>query len=286
MPFRRIALFVALLALAVPAAARAQHAPRIVVLIPSFAEDAVAVGAAGEVVGVSRFSSDIPEVRRAPRVADFESVDVERIVALHPDMVIGLPSQARLTAPLTHAGLRVVLMPDDSYDDIFLDLRRIGALTGHAAQAQHVIARLQRETAALHARAERMRTHPSVFVALGTGPIWTAGRGSYIDRLIELAGGRNAAHDLDRPWGEYGEEALLRDQPDAIVAGYDTDLRAVATREPWRSLRAVREGHVFTMTDHRIANALFRPGPRYVEGLRWLIQQLSSLSTPTTHSGR
>ena len=282
MPIRRILALVALAALFGAAPAR----PRIVVLIPSLAEDAVAVGAASQVVGVSRLTTGIPQLANVPAVADFESVDVERIVQLKPDVVIGIPSQERLAAPLVHAGIRTVLVPDDSYEDIFTDLRTVGALTGRSAQAQAEVARLQRETAALHASVAHRAYRPSVFIALGTGPIWTAGRTSYLSRLIALAGGRNAADDLPQAWGEYSEEALLRAQPDAIVAGYDTDLKSVENREPWRSLQAVREGHVFVITDQRTINALFRPGPRYIEGLRWLIARLSSLSTPKTHTAR
>ncbi|MGB8796540.1 MAG: ABC transporter substrate-binding protein, partial [Candidatus Aquilonibacter sp.] len=172
--------------------------------------------------------------------------------------------------------------PDDSYDDIFTDLQTLGQLTGHVAQARAEIAALKSETARLRATVAHRAYRPSVFIALGTGPIWTVGPSSYIGHLIELAGGRDAAADLPSPWGEYSDEALIRAQPDAIVAGHDTDLTSVQTREPWRSLRAVHEGHVFAITDPRVENALMRPGPHYNEGLRWLIERLSSLSTPTT----
>ena len=60
--------------------------------------------------------------------------------------------------------------------------------------------------------------HPSVFVVLGSGPIWTAGSASYIATLIALAGGTNAAADLHGAYGEYSAEALVRDQPDVLVA--------------------------------------------------------------------
>ncbi|HTZ54568.1 MAG TPA: ABC transporter substrate-binding protein [Candidatus Acidoferrum sp.] len=258
---------------------------RIVTLIPSFAEDVVAIGGRAELVGISKFSQDVPNSAALPVVGDFASVDTERIIALHPDVVVGIPSQASLVAPLRRAGVHVVLMPDDSYDDIFADLRTLGYLMGRSAQAQAEIARLQRQTAQLTAKVPHRLYHPSVFVALGTGPIWTVGPVSYIGHLIVLAGGVDAASGLNAPWAEYSEEALVRAQPDAIVAGHDTDLSAVATQEPWRSLRAMHEGHVFVITDARIDDALFRPGPNYNEGLRWLIERLSSLSTPTTRSG-
>jgi ABC-type Fe3+-hydroxamate transport system substrate-binding protein len=257
---------------------------RVVTLMPSFAEDVVAIGARAQLVGVSKFSDDVPNSASLPIVGDFTSVDTERIIALHPDLVAGLPSQANLVAPLQRAGIHVVLIPDDTFEDIFRDLRTLGNLTGHGAQAQAEIARLQRETARLTAAVPHRAYRPSVFVAIGSGPIWTVGPASYIGHLIELAGGVDAARDLHAPWAQYSEEALVRAQPDAIVAGHETDLRGVTSREPWRSLHAVREGHVFVVRDLRVENALFRPGPNYNEGLRWLIERLSSLSTPTTRS--
>ncbi len=257
---------------------------RIVTLIPSFAEDVVAIGARAQLVGVSKFSDDVPNNAALPVVADFSSIDTERIIALHPDVVVGIPSQAQMVAPLQRVGIHVVLLPDDTFDDIFTDLATLGQLTGHTAQARAEIDALKRETARLSATVANRAYKPSVFVALGTGPIWTVGPSSYIGRLIVLAGGRNAASDLREPWGEYSEEALLQAQPDAIVSDLDTHLAAVQGREPWRSLHAVREGHVFVINDPRVDAALMRPGPNYNEGLRWLIERLSSLSTPTTHS--
>jgi ABC-type Fe3+-hydroxamate transport system substrate-binding protein len=260
--------------------------PRLVTLMPAMADDLFAIGAGSQLVGVSRFTEDNPAARNIPLIGDFQSVDVEKIVALHPDVVVGDPSQAALVAPIRRAGIRVVLLKDDSYQDIFANLRSLGDLSARRPQAEALIARLQQETSRLRARAARFTYHPSVFFALGTGPIWTAGPGSYLATLLAFAGARNAAADLHVPWAQYSEEALLRAQPDAVVADYETPLRSVLSREPWRSLRAVREGHVFLVVDRRVDDALFRPGPNYNEGLRWLIERLSLLSTSKTPSAR
>lgn len=275
-------VLIVVLAALVACAAPAQHANapapserRFVALVPSLAEDLYAIGAGGRVVGVSQYTDVAP--RTVPRVADFQSVATEKIVALHPDVVVGIPSQDRLLEPLRHAGINVQLLADDSYDDIFTDLRTLGGLSGRSSAAQDEIAKLQAQTGQLQLLAQTFHRRPSVFVALGTGPIWTAGPSSYIGHLIVLAGGSDAAH-LPQPWGQYSEEALLRSQPDAIVNANEVHLSTVLDREPWRSLRAVREGHVFTITDSSIANALYRPGPRYNEGLRWLIERLKPLA--------
>ena len=248
---------------------------RIVALIPAFTEDLFAIGAGPQVVGVSAYS-DFPNAARAlPRVADASSVDAERIIALHPDVVLAIVSQERFLEPLMRAGIRVQIVPDDSYADIFRAIQRLGRISGHAKQARALIGRLHQQTAELQKQARAFARRPSVFVALGTGPIWTTGDGSYIGTLIAIAGGRNAAADLHQPYAEYSDEALLRAQPDAIIYGADTKLTSVLNREPWRDLRAVREGHIYQIPD---SDWLYRPGPRYVKGLHWLIERLKPLA--------
>jgi cobalamin transport system substrate-binding protein len=247
---------------------------RVVVLVPSFADDCYAIGAGSQLVAVSAYT-DAPPAKALPRVADASSVDAEAIVALKPTVVVGIPAQQRATDPLRRLHIPVVLLPDDTYEQIFINLGRLGQLTGRQSQAAATIARLQKETAILHARTHRFVRRPSVFVALGSGPIWTAGSGSYISTLIALAGGTNAASGLRAPYGEYSAEALLRDQPDAIVADPSTQLRSVLDREPWRSLRAVKLHHVYFVDPDLIE----RPGPHYNDGLRWLLDRLTPLGT-------
>jgi iron complex transport system substrate-binding protein len=255
------------------AAAPAPH-PRIVALMPSLVEDLFAVGAGPQVAGVSVYS-DVPGAQGLPVVADFSSVDAEKIVALRPDVVIGIPAQARLVEPLKRAGMTVVLVPDDSYGDIFTNITVAGDLSHHARAAGELIAKLAKQTAELRARTRTFKRRPSVFVVLGTGPIWTAGKASYIATLISMAGGRNAADDLQAAYGQYSSEALLRDQPDAIVTDPSVHLDAVLQTEPWRSLNAVRRNHVYTVDPARM---LERPGPHYNEGLHWLVERLTPLA--------
>jgi ABC-type Fe3+-hydroxamate transport system substrate-binding protein len=249
---------------------------KLVTLVPSFADDAVAIGAGPQLVAVSAFT-DAPGTGALPRVADASSIDSEAIVALQPAVVIGIPAQERLTEALRRARVHVVLLPDDSYAEIFEDLARVGALTGHQREAASTIARLHRETAALRGRTRYFAHRPSVFVVLGTGPIWTAGAGSYIASLIELAGGTNAANDLSAAYGQYSAEALLRHQPDILIADPSVRLDSVLDREPWRTLRAVRLHHVYAVNPDLIE----RPSPSYNDGVRWLVHRIAPLAKAT-----
>ena len=271
---RAATLFIALLGGGCASHSGAGVSGGIVTLVPSFADDVYALGAGPQLVAVSAFTDD----RRAaalPRVAASRSVDVEEVVALRPNLVIGIPSQARLVEPLRRAHIRVVLLSDDGYDRIFTNLQTIGALAGRPGKATALVARLAGETAKLHARTYRFAWHPRVFIVLDSGPVWTAGSASYISKLITIAGGRNAAADLGAPYASYSSEALVEDRPDVLIADRAAHLGAALDREPWRSLRAVRLHRVYSVD----SDLLERPGPRYNDAIRWLVDRLSPIAT-------
>jgi iron complex transport system substrate-binding protein len=242
---------------------------RIVSLIPSLTEDLFAIGAGPEVVGVSDYTDYPARAKSLPVVASFSSIDAERIAKLHPGLVVGTASQRLLVGDLRRIGLHVELLADDSYDELFASIARLGTLTGHEGEATALARRLRARTAALVAGVPP-GPQPRVFVVLGTSPIYTVGDGSYIAHLIALAGGRNASGIAD-PYARYGAEALVAAQPDVIVADAMSGFRAVAGSLPWRALRAVRTGHAYVLDD---ADILERPGPRYNDGLAWLIAHL------------
>ncbi|HEY2554036.1 MAG TPA: helical backbone metal receptor [Candidatus Cybelea sp.] len=271
MQIRASTLFLVAL-LAGCAAAKPAAGGGIVTLVPSFADDVYTLGAGRQLVAVSSYTDD-PRAAALPRVSDANSVDAEAIVALRPELVLGIPSQARLAEPLRRAGLRVVLLSDDGYDQIFANLSTIGALTGRPKEAQTTISRLQRETAGLSQRARRFAWHPRVFVVLQAAPIWTAGTSSYISRLIAIAGGRNAAQ-LKTPYAQYSAESLVSNQPDVLIGDRIAKLDAVLDRQPWRSLRAVRLGRVYEAQP----DLLERPGPQYNDAIRWLIARLEPIA--------
>ncbi|MGP6188959.1 MAG: ABC transporter substrate-binding protein [Vulcanimicrobiaceae bacterium] len=273
LPLRLFSLTVLCFALAAAPAAPlgAQPQLRIVSLIPSLTEDLFAIGAGPQVVAVSQFSDYPPAAAALPAVASMSSVDAERVFRLHPSVVVAIKAQDPLLADLRRLGVPIVLLDDDTYDDIFRTLKTLGRLSGRSQQARALAASLRARTAALERTVPRGPA-PRVFVVLGVDPIFTPGGRSYISRLIELAGGRNAA-DLQAAYGRYSAEALLAAQPDVIVADRQSGLTSVLDRPPWNALRAVRAGRVAVIPD---ADLLERPGPRYNLGLAWLVATIHS----------
>ncbi len=270
---RALALLLASALLFFPAATRSQPAAkRIVSLIPSMTEDLFALGAGANVVGVSEYSDYPAAARRLPHVASFTSVDAERIVALHPDLIVGDASQEALSQSLLRAKLQVELFHEDSVPEIYSVLRTLGRQLGRESQANALVEQMRVTSANLMRRVDRSHV-PRVFVILDIAPIYTVGRRSYINKLIEMAGGRNAA-DLEDAYGQYSAEAILALQPDIIVVDPAVGFQSMENREPWRSLHAVQRGNVAMIPDPGI---LLHPSPRYNAGLKWLIEQLARI---------
>ena len=268
---RALALLLAVAFALVPLPSRSQPpAHRVISLIPSLTEDLFALGAGAEVVGVSEYSNFPAEAKKLPHVSSYTSVDAERIVALHPDLIVGDVSQGSTIQPLLRAKLHVELFHEDSVADVYTIVRRLGVLLGHEAQANALVANMRATSARLMQHVDR--SHPkSVFVVLDVAPIYTVGKQSYINTLIEMAGGRNAA-DLRQAYGRYTAEALLALQPDVIIADPAVGFQSIENREPWRSLHAVQRGNVALVPDPGI---LLHPSPRYNVGLKWLIDVLA-----------
>jgi iron complex transport system substrate-binding protein len=268
---RALALLLASAFLYFPTASQSQPAAkRVVSLIPSLTEDLFALGAGANVVGDSEYSDYPAAAKRLPRVASFTSVDAERIVALHPDLIVGDASQEALSQTLLRAKLRVELFHEDSVSEIYEVLRKLGRELGREPQANALVEQMRATSASLMQRVNRSHT-PRVFVILDIAPIYTVGSRSYINKLIEMAGGQNAAN-LNETYGQYSAEAILALQPDIIVVDPAVGFQSVENREPWRSLHAVQRGNVAMIPDPGI---LLHPSPRYNMGLKWLIDVLA-----------
>jgi ABC-type Fe3+-hydroxamate transport system substrate-binding protein len=234
---------------------------RIVSLSPALTEDLFAIGAGPDVVGVDAFSNRPAPARALPRVGGMRDVNAEAILALRPDVVVGIPYEAVHLADVARGGVRTETLPlDDLHDDLYA-IERLGVLTGHVAAAQHTVWSIRARLAAIASSARRTR-RLSAFVSLGG--MGTAGGGSYIDELLGLANLQNVTGRVRRPWLRFSPESLLHAQPDVIVV---PDTTPPLTGEPWSRLAAVRAGRIVRVPE----DDLLRPGPRVADVLADLL---------------
>lgn len=245
----------------------AQPAKRIVSLVPAVTEMLFAIGAGPQVVGVSSYDSEPPEVQRLPRVGALLDPDLERILALRPDLAVIYGSQDELRQQLERANVPVFSYRHAGLDAIWDTIHRLGASTGHTAEAAALNARIKADLDAVQRRVAG-RPPPRVLVVFGRDPgslrnIFVSGGVGFLHEIVSLAGGTNVLADVQREGLQIGAEPVLARQPDVIL-----ELRAegtpddeAAVRRAWQSLSAVpavRNGRVHAL----YGSELVVPGPR------------------------
>jgi iron complex transport system substrate-binding protein len=250
----------------------AAPAQRIVSLAPHATELLFAADAGARVIGVSETSDWPPAAKALPRVGDARSIDLERIIAMKPDLVVTWPyTAAGQVEKLRERGIAVFTTDPKTIDGIAADLVRIGTLTGGEARTRPLAAELRARLARLARTAEGKR-RLSVFYEIWPSPLFTIGGGHLISQALETCGARNVFASLTLPAPTVGVEAVLAAKPDAIVAAGDDALRPewLEDWKAWPSLPAVAAGNLLVVD----GNLLHRPGPRFVDGVEQLCATL------------
>lgn len=257
----------------------AAPAQRVVSMAPSITEILYAVGAGGQVIGRDEFSNYPADAAVLPSIGgSMGDYNYEQIVSLEPDLVlaaeINTPEQVKALEDL---GVTVYYLSNPTdMDGVYAMLQIVGDLTGHADEASALVENLKARVSAVEDKMANVTTRPKVFYELdGSDPAkpWTAGSGTFIDMLIQMAGGENVAATMEGAWGQLSQEALLLADPDFILLGdaaYGTTPEMVAARPGWESLTAVKDGRVLPFNDDTVS----RPGPRLVDALEELARLL------------
>jgi iron complex transport system substrate-binding protein len=255
---------------------------RIVSLAPSNTEIICALDACDRLVGVTDFDDHPPEVADVDKVVVSAVVDVERVVAADPDLVVAAGNEitpSDVIGQLEGLGVPVLTLYPETLDEVYADIELVGRALDRTDRADALVADMRTGVDAVTAAvegAEAPRVLYEVFHAEGT--TYTAGDGSFLASLIELAGGEPVTGDAQ---GLLTPEALVTADPELILLGtasYDatlaepaTALEAVAERPGWAELRAVRDGRVVPYLDDIVTT---RPGPRIVDGLEALARAI------------
>ncbi len=241
---------------------------RIVSLLPSLTETVCALGACDHLIAVGRFDDWPPAIRGLPRVGDLDQVSVERIVALHPDLVL-LSNSQRAANRLGELGIPAFAIETDRYQDIARSIRLVGALLGRPRRAAALIAQIQAQVRRVSAAAIAARhgAAPSVYFEVDPAP-YAAGPDSYIGGLMTRLGVRNIVPANLGLFPLLNPEFVVRANPDIIVVSR-LDARRLAQRPGWAGIRAVRERHLCEFPA-AVRDTIVRPGPRIADGLRAL----------------
>ena len=251
---------------------------RIVSLAPSITEMLFAIGAGGQVAGVTQFCDFPPDAAQKPKVG-YANPNVESLVALQPDLILAPKEFLKpdMLASLDNLGIPLFVLSGESVDDIFSHIQTLGRMTDHQAEAAALVMDVRREIATVK---QRVQGQPPVRVlyVLNSQPLITVGPGSFIDQLIGLAGGLNVAAKSGMPYPRLSMETVLVEDPEVLVfpvgpAEGIPESEQQAWRR-WSGMSAIKHARTHQIS----ADLLNRPGPRIGQALERLAALLHPLS--------
>jgi len=240
---------------------------RVLSLAPSNTEIICALGATDLLVGVDDFSDWPAEIGDLPRVGGPANLNYEMIADLDPDVVFLIAEGSGTRETLISMGLPVVVLQPRDMQGIYADIALAGKVLDRREAADQVISSMKEAVSEVASALESVRPEdkPRVFFEIWPEPLMTAGPGSFIDALIDLAGGVNIAHDATEAWVTFSRETLVERDPQVIITTFEDSVKELreGTRPGWENIAACREGRIY----HVDLNIVSHPSPRLVRGL-------------------
>ncbi|MCW9088959.1 MAG: cobalamin-binding protein [Gammaproteobacteria bacterium] len=254
-------------------------AQRIISLAPHITEQLFAIGAGEQIVGAVEYS-DFPEQAQAiPRVGGYSQLDLERILALEPELVVGWQSgnDPRQLERLEQLGLTVYRSEPRALQAIAASMRRLGVLSGRTEQAEAEATLFMQKLQRLAAM-NRDRPARRVFYQIWNRPLMTINGEHLIADVIRLCGGENVFADLPALTPTISTEAVLAADPDIIIASGMGEARPEWLDEwrRWEQLSAVREQQLHFIPP----DLLQRATPRLLMGAEQMCGMIRDASLP------
>lgn len=244
-------------------------AKRIVSLAPDVTEILFAIGAGANVVGVISGSDYPAAAKRLPVVGSYAGIDKERLLNLHPDLIITWSHTFdRALVTLKRMGIPVYVTEPHHLQDVAQTMRQLSVLTGHEKQGEQ--AANDYLAALLQLKKDYQATQPvSVFYQIGDYSLFTVNQSSWISEAITLCGGRNVFANAHAAAPEVSWEAIVIANPQVIVSdSTQTNWRKRWTA--WPNIAAVKQGRLFSIEP----DLLERASPRLLLGVKRLCEAL------------
>lgn len=252
---------------------------RIVSTAPSITETLFALGAEGQLVGVTSYCHYPPAARSKLVVGDFATPNLETVLQLRPDLVIVLADRGDLIERFAAFSLPLLVLPQGGLDEVFESIRLLGNRTGREQAAGDLVDSMKRQLEGLRQPVHHRRPRTLFLVGRNSGSLsdlYAVGSNGYLGQMLEIAGAENIAAGAPGAYPKFSLEEVLRRDPEVIidlshgVSGPNPQAER-QSRELWAkfpSLAAVRDGRVHVLDD----DVFLIPGPRLVEAVAKLVR--------------
>lgn len=246
---------------------------RIVSLAPSHTEILFSLGLEDKIVGVTSFCDYPEEAKEKDKIGDYEGINIEKVIELEPDLVVQYgKGDEGINSKIKEAGIPIVSYEPESIDEVINTINEIGKVTGKEEEAKKITEDMKAKKDEIVDKVKD-EERAKVFYEIWHDPLMAAGPGSFMDELINLAGGENIAKDAKEEYTEFDQEQLIERNPDIYLAAEDTEdktVESIKTRPGYETINAVKNDKVYLLEP----NIVSRPGPRIVEALELVAKTL------------
>ncbi|MEI7355089.1 vitamin B12 ABC transporter substrate-binding protein BtuF [Pectobacterium versatile] len=245
---------------------------RVISLAPHATEMAYAAGMGEQLIAVSAWSDYPPEAKKLEQVASWQGINLERILALKPDLILAWRegNSQRPLEQIANFSIPIVYLDAKTVDDIPASLRQLATYSRHPEQAERAATNFQQEIGKLQHAGERHNATPlRVFIQFGTQPLFTSSKATLQSQIVSLCGAENVFSDSPVPWPQVSREQVLRRQPQAIIVGGAPE-RISSVQAFWQPQLAVP---VITVNEDWFS----RSGPRLLLAAQQICSQLAEL---------
>lgn len=236
---------------------------RIVSLAPSLTENLFALGLGDKIVGVTDYCDFPPEALKKEKVGGGLNPSLERIASLRPDLIVALQGagSTRAVTSLEKLGLPVYLFESRGFAGVLKTIEGLGRLTGTEGKAKEIVEEIKARAQALEQLIGRRRRPRVLFVAW-LEPIWTVGKDSFLNDLIEKAGGASVTADIKGETTILGPEAVIQRAPEIILVsqtfGGGRQVQPLKAFSRLSSVPAIRDGKVFVLDSYLLNRSSYR----------------------------
>jgi len=243
---------------------------RIISTSPSNTEILFALGLEDKVIGVTTYCNYPEEAEEKEKIGGFSTVDIELIINSTPDLVLASSMMKdEDIKKLEGTGIEVVVIDPENIDEILENIELIGNLTGKEKEALNIAENLEKRINKVKENAENLKKKPKVMYVVWHEPLMSAGRKTFANDLIEIAGGENIYSDTEVQYPTISLESVIDRNPDIIITSMghgdakNLTYEYIMNEPRLKNVNAVKNGRVYGID----TDLTGRPGPRIIDGL-------------------
>ncbi|MCK5580148.1 MAG: ABC transporter substrate-binding protein [Candidatus Omnitrophica bacterium] len=252
---KTLIIFIFLILQSICVYSQENYPQRIISLSPTITEELYLLGVENKLIGCTIYCETPPEAREKEKVGTVKGFNLEKVVALQPDLVLTTTLvKQKSKDKLKNVGIEVITFPTaTNFNDICRQFLKLGIIVGKEEKAKNIIKKAKDKTNAIRGNVRNL-PKPKVFAQIGAKPLFAATKDYSINDFIEFAGGINITRDLKN--GLYSREEVLRNNPDVIfivTMGIVGDQEKTVW-EKYKVITAVKDKRIYVLDSNKLCS--------------------------------